>query len=211
MIMRFRQFLVQTGSRFASLLTTSATSKIPKREPMLECKREPDDEYVKRDKQKVKDEVTARYGEITAANLIKHIRESHAARLTMRFTVDNTSQEYPQQYTAMEEMEAHVWYGLAVLAEQFPADAEAASFMIQLFRSVPENSKAFYFNQTRFKIAVELGNMSDAHATEMLLGILVNDFDVYSVRSIAAKKLTCQRSTLPPEKRELLFTALMGS
>lgn len=111
---------------------------------MVECRKEPDDEYLKRDKQKVRDEVIAQYGEVTAANLIKYIRASHDSLATMRFTVDTLSPEYSKQYNAMEEMEGRVWYGLAVLSEQFPTDKDAAAFMIGLFREIPSDSKYFY-------------------------------------------------------------------
>ncbi len=178
---------------------------------MVECKREPDDQYVKQDKQKVRDEVTARYGEVNAANLMKFIRESHDSCIPMRITAEPYTEEYGKQYVAMEEADARVWYGLAILSEQFPDSKEAAAFMIELFREIPSNTNSYYPNHIRFKIAYELGNMQDPAASEMLMGILVNDPDAYSVRSIAAKQLTCHRSGLAPEKRELLFSALIAS
>ena len=210
--MRFRKFFARVGLCTATLApTTSAIAKIPQRAPMLECKREPDDEYLKRDKQKVRDEVTARYGEVTAANLIKFVRESHDSCITMRITAEPYTPEYGKQYIAMEEADARVLYGLAILSDQFPNSKEAAEFMAKLFREIPSNTNSYYPNHIRFKIAYELGNMQDPAAAEMLMGILVNDPNAYSVRSIAAKQLTCHRNSLAPEKRELLFSALVAS
>ena len=207
MFMSFRQ-IFHIG---LMLVSASAIAKIPQRPPMVECKREPDDQYVKQDKQKVRDEVTAFYGEVTVANLMECIRESHNSCTTMRMTAEPYTEEYGNQYVKMEEMEARVWYGLAILSDQFPDNKEAAAFMIELFREIPLNVRGFYPNHIRFKIAYELGNMQDPSAAEMLMGILVSDPDAYSVRSIAAKQLTCHRSGLPPEKRELLFSALVAS
>ena len=196
-----------TGSHSSKSATVAIRQ--PRTEPLLECGRE-EDHSAREDKVRIAREVIEKYGGLSIQNLTRYIREAHNDVITASPAESHTV-DYAERMEKIESNYDRVFYGFEVLDEQFKNNREAVDFMIALFRETPNNLRSFYLNTLRFKITYELGNMNDPNAYGVLMSILMTDPDAYSVRSMVAQQLTCNRNKLSPLMREVLFTDLVQS